>query len=80
VGTILLLAVLVLVVRVRRSEPDEWSLRLSTALLTLIGAQYLLGVVTLVYFVPVSLGVLHQAMAMAIAGVWVVWAHNVHNL
>ena len=80
VGTILLLAVLVLVVRVRRSDTDKSSRRLSTALLSLVGIQYLLGVVTLVYFVPVSLGVLHQAMAMAIAGVWVVWAHHVHNL
>lgn len=80
VGTILLLAVLVLVVRVRRSDTDESSLRLSTALLSLIGIQYLLGIVTLLNFVPVSLGVLHQAMAMAIAGVWVVWAHHVHNL
>lgn len=80
VGTLLLLAALVVFVRVRRPDVDQASRRLSTVLLALIAAQYLLGVLTLVYFVPVTLGVLHQAMAMAIAGTWVGWAHHVHNL
>lgn len=80
VGTALLLAVVVVFVQVRGTNVDLGSRRLSTALLSLIAAQYVLGVLTLVYFVPVSLGVLHQAMAMAIAGTWVGWVHHVHNL
>lgn len=80
VGTALLLAAVVVVVQVRRTDVDQASRRLSTVVLSLIATQYLLGVLTLVYVVPVTLGVLHQAMALAIAGAWVGWAHHVHNL
>ena len=79
-GTCLLVAASFLFLRVRRTEPDQASRRLNSALLALIAAQYLLGVLTLVYFVPVSLAVIHQATAMAIAGVWVWWVHHVRNL
>jgi cytochrome c oxidase assembly protein subunit 15 len=79
-GTILLVTALVVFVRVGRSGLDQRSRRLNAALAILIVSQYLLGVLALVSAVPVALGVLHQAMAMAIAGVWVVWAHHVRQL
>ena len=79
-GTILLVTALVVFLRVRRSGLDQRSRRLNAALAILIVSQYLLGVLALVSAVPVALGVLHQAMAMAIAGVWVVWAHHVRHL
>ncbi len=42
--------------------------------------QYLLGVLTLLYFVPVALAVIHQATAMVLFGVWVWWVHHVREL
>lgn len=79
-GTVLLVAALVLAFRVQGSGADAPSRRLTAALASLVAAQYLLGVLTLIYVVPVVLGVAHQAVAMAIAGVWVVWAHHVFHL
>jgi cytochrome c oxidase assembly protein subunit 15 len=79
-GTILLVTALIVFLRTRRSGLDQKSRRLNAALAILIVTQYLLGVLALVYAVPVALGVLHQAMAMAIAAVWVVWAHHVRHL
>jgi cytochrome c oxidase assembly protein subunit 15 len=79
-GTALLIAVLVFFRRVRRAGPDRASRRLNHALVALVAAQYLLGVVTLLFRVPVGLGVLHQAGAAAIVGVWVAWVHHVRNL
>jgi heme a synthase len=45
-----------------------------------IAFQYLLGVATLVLVVPLWLGVTHQAVAMVLAGVWVVWLHHLRKL
>ncbi len=78
-GTVLLLVTFVFFVRVLRVGADALSRRLNGALLTLMAAQYLLGILTLLYFVPVALGVMHQAMAMVISGVWVAWLHHVRN-
>lgn len=74
-GTVLLLSVIALFVRVRSQVADAWHRRLNLALLALIAVQYGLGVLTLLYRVPVGLGVLHQATAMVIFGVWLVWLH-----
>lgn len=79
-GSVLLVAVAVFVVRLRRSAPDRPTYRLSAALLSLIAAQYLLGVLTLVYHVPVPLAAAHQALALLIVGVWVAAVHHVGNL
>ena len=79
-GTLLLVTAAILFVRVRGAGPDETSRRLNAALVSLIAAQYLLGILTLVTAVPISLGVMHQAAAMLIAGVWVVWLHHVRHL
>jgi heme a synthase len=79
-GTVLALAVLALFVQVARAKVDTLSRRMNVTMLALMAAQYLLGVLTLVYFVPVTLGVIHQGMAMVIFGVWIVWLHHVRNM
>jgi heme a synthase len=76
-GTALGVAVLMLFFQVLRAGVDVASRRLNASLLGLMALQYLLGVLTLIYFVPVTLGVIHQAMAMVIFGVWTWWAHHV---
>jgi heme a synthase len=78
-GTVLGLAAFALFVRVWRSVADAFSRTMNAALLLLILSQYLLGVLTLIFHVPVSLGVAHQAMAMVIFGVWLVWLHHVRT-
>jgi cytochrome c oxidase assembly protein subunit 15 len=79
-GTILLVAASLFFFRVRRMRADEMSRRFNIAFASLIAAQYLLGVLTLLYGVPVTLGVVHQATAMAIAAVWLTWMHHLHQL
>ena len=79
-GTVLLLAGAVFWWSVRRSGADAASRRFNTALLVLLAAQYLLGVLTLLFIVPVSLGVAHQALAMVLFGVWLVWLHHAREL
>jgi heme a synthase len=76
-GTVLGLAAIALFARVWRSVRDGFSRTMNAALLLLILGQYLLGVLTLIFHVPVSLGVAHQAVAMVIFGVWLVWLHHV---
>ncbi|NIP78455.1 MAG: hypothetical protein GWM90_04325, partial [Gemmatimonadetes bacterium] len=66
-------------VRVARSVDDPGSRRLNAVFLGLTAAQYLLGVLTLVYFVPVALAVIHQATAMVMFGVWVWWTNRVYR-
>jgi heme a synthase len=75
-GTILGVAVVAFAAAVVRSDADAASRRLNVTLLTLVLVQYLLGVLTLLFFVPVSLGVIHQATAMIIFGVWVWWLQH----
>lgn len=53
----------------------KWAL----ALLTLILIQYATGVFTLIFHVPVWLGVTHQAMAMILFGVVLGFIHHLKN-
>ena len=78
-GTILATLVITTFFIVRKRIRDHTSLRYNTALCGLIIAQYSLGIATLVWLVPVSLGVLHQAMAMILFGVWLSWLHHVQR-
>jgi len=79
-GTILLAASAWFWFAVKRSEDaDSTSRGLNLALFAGIGAQYLLGVLTLILIVPLWLGVTHQAAAMILAGIWVVWMHRVRH-
>jgi heme a synthase len=79
-GTALALATVILFVKVLRASVDAVSRRLNLAMTGLMAAQYVLGILTLIYFVPVTLGVAHQAMAMVIFGVWVWWVHHVRTM
>jgi heme a synthase len=79
-GTILGLVVLGFAAVVLRTPTDPFSQRLNVLFLGLVLVQYLLGVLTLLYFVPVALGVTHQAMAMILFGVWIWWLHHVRQL
>jgi heme a synthase len=79
IGTVLLISAVVLVTRVLRSAADAMSRRLAVVLLSLVGTQYLLGILTLVHRVPVSLGVIHQAVALVIFGAWLWWLHHVRH-
>jgi heme a synthase len=76
-GTLLLLAVAGTFLLFRARVADAVSRRYNVALAALIVVQYGLGVATLLYLVPVSLGVIHQATAMVLFGVWLAWLHHV---
>jgi heme a synthase len=80
IGTILGLAAVAFFVRVQRTGVDTVSGRLNVIFLSSILAQYLLGVLTLVYRVPVSLAVIHQGAAMLVFGIWLWWLHHVRHL
>ncbi len=75
-GTALGLAVIALFFYLRRLPLDPRSHRLNVGFLALILGQYLLGVFTLILFVPISLAVFHQAAAMVIFGYWIAWVHH----
>ena len=79
-GTVLALAAIAVHVAGRRRGADVASQRLSSAFLALVLAQYGLGVLTLLYHVPVALGALHQALAVVVFGVWLVWLHRARQL
>lgn len=72
-GTLLLLGAVLVAAR-RRGEGDATWAR---AFAALVFWQYLLGVATLLYHVPVPLGVLHQAFAVVIFAVWLTWLYRV---
>lgn len=76
-GTIVLVASLVFYVRLRRITPHRWLRRPNLTLAVLVASQYLLGVLTLLLRVPVSVAVLHQVTAGVIVAVWVAWIHDV---
>lgn len=75
VGTLLAINVLVIWIRsyqINTSFATKiWSLTLFSTVLI----QYLLGVFTLLYHVPVSLGVIHQAVAMILFGILLGYIH-----
>ena len=48
--------------------------------LAAIIAQYVLGVLTLLWAVPLALGVAHQVTALVIVVVWVSWLHHVWHI
>jgi heme a synthase len=79
-GTVLLVVAAGFFLKVRRvHDADARTKVLNVALFAGIGTQYLLGVGTLVWMVPVWLGVTHQAAAMVLVGLWLVWLHDVLN-
>jgi heme a synthase len=77
---LLLVVSAVLVVRSLRprdgSGAEPTDPRWATALLLFVLVQAGLGIATLVLFVPTWLAVLHQAVALALFGVWLSWLHR----
>jgi cytochrome c oxidase assembly protein subunit 15 len=80
IGTLLAVVVTVLAVHVLRTVRERSSRRFAGALLVLVAVQYALGVLTLINLVPIGLGVLHQATALILFGVWLAWLHHVRTL
>jgi heme a synthase len=76
-GTLLLVSVLAVYLRFRRQVTDRVSLRYNALFAGGVAVQFGLGIATLVYMVPVSLGVIHQAVAMVLFGIWLCWLHHV---
>ena len=79
-GTVLVLVVAGYWFRLRQIAVDACSLRYAAALLAVVAGQYLLGVVTLLYSVPIPLGVAHQATALVVFALWVAALHHARNL
>jgi heme a synthase len=76
-GVALLAATIALFAWVRRvAAADPRVRRLNTLFAAGMTTQFALGVLTLLLAVPVTLGVVHQAMAMLLFGVWLVWLHR----
>ena len=80
IGTLLALAIVTFAVRVFRRVSDPVSRRYAAGLLAIVLVQYLLGVLTVINLVPISLGVAHQAVAAILVLGWLGWVHHVHNL
>lgn len=76
-GTVLLAGALAAWLRARRVRAAGQPY--AAAFAGLVALQYVLGVLTLLYVVPLTLGVLHQATAVAVVGAWVVWLHRVRR-
>jgi cytochrome c oxidase assembly protein subunit 15 len=74
-GTVLLFAALGVWWRTRQTA-GKTVRHLAGGFAALVALQYTLGVFTLLYAVPVALGVLHQATVVAVLGVWIVWLHH----
>jgi len=82
IGTLLLAGVIALFAGVRRradvlSRSSGAATGYALALLLIVVVQYSLGIATLLLHVPVSLGVIHQSVAMILFGVWLTWLHQV---
>lgn len=69
VGTILALIVVVIWIRSLLLNTDQVTKMWGFSLFSIVLIQYLIGVFTLIYHVPVWLGVLHQAVAMILFGI-----------
>ena len=80
IGTILGIIVIVMWVRTYMLQMNfqikMWSLALFTTVLT----QYAIGVFTLVFHVPVWLGVLHQGLAAVLLGVLIAFYNRIKNM
>jgi cytochrome c oxidase assembly protein subunit 15 len=78
-GTLVALVVIGAAAVTWRRVRERTSRAYAGATLTLVVAQYALGVATLLLLVPVSIGVAHQALAMVLFCVWLCWLHHVQH-
>jgi len=74
-GTLVLLFAIWLMVKAMVSDASPTIKRWTAVLLGVISIQYVTGILTLLLHVPVSLGVLHQALAMILFGVFLGFLH-----
>ena len=65
-----------LVVSLRSSSTDPGFKALGVTFMGAVLVQFVIGVFTLLSFVPVALGVAHQATAMLLFGIWLMWLHR----
>jgi heme a synthase len=75
-GTLLALSAIGVLVWLAVRGASRATLRWGGGFVALLLVQYLLGVMTLLMYVPVWLGVTHQAVAMLLFGVWLLWLHH----
>ncbi len=75
-ATLLALMAIGMWIRSYQTDTTFYTKKWILAVFALILAQYMIGVFTLVYHVPVWLGVLHQAMAMVLFGVVIAAIHR----
>lgn len=78
-GTLLLLWIGAVGWRVWQRSELRGERRMAWGLGVLILVQYLLGVFTLLYHVPLALGVLHQFTALMLVGYLVLWIHRLKS-
>jgi len=78
-GTLLTLMVFGLWVKSLLDESSSYVIKDSSILLAIVFAQYLIGILTVLYQVPIALGVLHQGMAMVFLIAWLVSAHRLYK-
>ena len=75
-GTILALMVFGLWLKSLLSESVSHFITFSSTLLGIVLLQYIIGILTVLYQVPIALGVLHQGMAMIFLVAWLISAHR----
>jgi len=79
IGTLLALIVVVIWIRSYQLKTHLSTKMWGLALFSVVLLQYLIGVFTLIYHVPVWLGVLHQAVAMILFGILLGFFHHLKN-
>lgn len=79
IGTLLALLVVFLWMKTRRSAGGTSLSSKASLLLALIILQYVLGILTLLFHVPVTLGVAHQAGAVLFWFGWLIYHHELKN-
>lgn len=79
IGTLLSVMVIWLWLKTKKGDFNRSIKKKAGLLVMLIGVQYLLGILTVLYQVPVSLGVLHQAVAMIFWMGWLFYYHELKN-
>lgn len=75
-GTILLVVVVAFWWKMFNTDRTTDLMTLGTSLLAVIVFQYLIGIFTVIYSVPISLGVLHQAIAVIFWGILLALWHK----
>ena len=63
-------------VSLRSTSTDPGFKALGVTFMGAVLIQFVIGVFTLLSFVPVALGVAHQATAMLLFGIWLMWLHR----